>query len=148
GYGHYHGRVFQSVFAQSGASLRTNPPNAISLSFTNSLNLADPTNGFVFKPGPQTARHAETHVDPNLKMPYTRQWNLTFERKLPWETTMRVSYTGNHGVGLLQFEPTNLPITPDQGGIVVVNDPNNAPLPGFPDLRGKKIDKIAADFRC
>src|SRR5262249_9807312 len=26
--------------------------------------------------------------------------------------------------------------------------PNNAPAAGFPDLRGKKFDKIAADFRC
>jgi hypothetical protein len=148
GYGHYHGRVFQSIFSQTGVSVRTNPPNAINLTFENTLNLADPTNGYVFTPGPQTARHQEYLVDPGLKMPYTRQWNVTFERKLPFDSTMRLSYTGNHGVGLLQYEFTNLPVTPDQGGIVVVNHPNNAPAPGFPDLRGKKIDKVAADFRC
>ncbi len=148
GYGHYHGRVFQSIFSQTGASVRTNPPNAITLPFTNSLNVSDPTNGFVFTPGPQTARHPETVINPNLKMPYTRQWNVTFERKMPFDSRMRLSYTGNHGVGLLQYEFTNLPISPEQGGIVVVDHPNNAPAAGFPDLRGKKIDKVAADFRC
>lgn len=148
GYGHYHGRVFQSIFSQTGASVRTNPPNALNLTITNSLNVADPTNGFVFTPGPQTTRHAETLINPDLKMPYTRQWNVTFERRMPFDSTLRISYTGNHGVGLLQYDLGNLPVTPEQGGIVVVNDPNNAPAPGFPDLRGKKIDKVAADFKC
>ncbi|MCA1610772.1 MAG: TonB-dependent receptor, partial [Acidobacteria bacterium] len=148
GYGVYHGRLFQSVFSQGGASVRTNPPNAISLSFTNTLNLADPTNGFVFTPGPQNTRHSETLIDPGLKMPYTRQWNLTFERKIPWNSTVRLSYTGNRGVGLLRYQLGNLPVTPEQGGIVVVNDPNNAPGAGFPDLRGVRIDRYASDFRC
>ena len=148
GYGVYHGRIFQSIFSQGGASVRTNPPNAISLLIANSLNLADPTNGFIFTPGPQAARHPEALIDPNLKMPYTRQWNLTFERKTPFDSTLRVSYTGNHGVGLLRYTLGNLPVTPQQGGIVVVNSPNNAPAAGFPDLRGVKIDRYAADFQC
>lgn len=148
GYGIYHGRIFQSVFSQTGASIRTNPPNAVSLTFLNSLNIADPTEGFVFVPGPQPTRHAETHAAPNLQMPYVHQWNASFERKIPFDATLRISYTGTHGVGLLQYTLDNLPITPAQGGIVVVDHPNNAPRTGFPDLRGKRIDRVAADFRC
>jgi outer membrane receptor protein involved in Fe transport len=70
GYGIYHGRIFQSVFSQGGATVRFNPPNAffynqsgVATSSFNPVNLADPTNGFVFVPGPQTARHTITEID-------------------------------------------------------------------------------------
>jgi len=148
GYGIYHGRLFQSVFSQGGAQVRFNPPNALLRAFTNSLNVADPTDGFVFVPGPQTARHSESLVDPDLGMPYTQQWSLTVERELPFSSTLRVTYNGNRGIGLLRLVQGNLPISPLAGGIVVVNDPNNAPAAGFPDLRGVLINKIAADFEC
>ena len=69
GYGFYHGRIFQSVFSQGGAGLRFNPPNALAYNETatttvnssaifNPNNYADPTNGFVFVPGPQLQRHS------------------------------------------------------------------------------------------
>lgn len=159
GYGIYHGRLFQSVFSQSGATLRFNPPNAISLTFSNSTNLADPTNGFVFTPGPQTARHAEALVDSNLEMPYTQQWNLSVERKLPWRSALRVSYTGNRGIGLLKFGQENLPVSPALGPVTVANHPNNAPNvlytaaqrpagdPRGVDVRGLQLT-IAADPVC
>jgi hypothetical protein len=148
GFGMYHGRIFQSVFSQSGATVRFNPPNAVFLTFSNSTNLADPTNGFVFVPGPQTVRHSLTLVDPDLKMPYTEQWNLTIERQLPLRSALRVSYSGNRGIGLLRYVQTNLPVSPLSGGITVVDHPNNAPAAGFPDLRGVTINKIADDVRC
>ncbi|HEY3350353.1 MAG TPA: TonB-dependent receptor [Thermoanaerobaculia bacterium] len=148
GFGIYHGRIFQSIFSQSGANLRFNPPNAALLSFTDQLNVSDPTNGFVFTPGPQTARVSLTEVDPNLKMPEAAQWNVSFERKIPWDTTLRLSYVGSHGSNLLKFTPTNLAVTPAQGGIVVVTHPFNAPRPGFPDLQGVLINKVAADWKC
>jgi hypothetical protein len=151
GYGMYHGRIFQSVFSQTGASLRTNPPNALSRQFTTQpgiLNVSDPTVGFVFIPGPQTARHNETLADPNLEMPSTRQWNLTLERKIRWDSTVRLSYVNTRGLGLIKYTLDNLPVSPLAGGIVVVDHPNNAPAAGFPDLRGKKIDRIAADVLC
>jgi outer membrane receptor protein involved in Fe transport len=148
GYGIYHGRIFQSVFSQGGATVRFNPPNAIFLSFTNSTNVADPTNGFVFVPGPQTARHSLTIVDPDLEMPYTQQWNLSLERKIPFNSSLRVTYSGNRGIGLLRYVQDNLPVSPLAGGIVVANHPNNAPAAGAPDLRGVRIDRIAADVLC
>jgi hypothetical protein len=159
GYGIYHGRLFQSIFSQNGASVRTNPPQAIFLSFTNSTNLQDPTNGFVFVPGPQAARHTETLVDPNLEMPYTQQWNLTFERQLPWQTALRISYTGNRGIGLLKYGQGNVPVHDPVNGVLVANHPNNAPTvlyaaasrpPGDPravDVRGM-ILRPAADIVC
>ena len=151
GYGLFHGRIFQSVFSQGGASVRFNPPDAISLSFTtlpNILNVSDPTLGYEFVPGPQTTRHAEAWIDPELEMPETHQWNLTIERAMPWQSTFRASYVGLKANGLLQYDLANLAVTPAEGGIVVVNHPNNAPAPGFPDLRGVLIDRVAADYLC
>src|SRR5262245_45951616 len=159
GYGIYHGRIFQSVFSQSGATVRFNPPNAIFLTFSNSSNLADPTNGFVFTPGPQTVRHAEAFMDPNLEMPYTQQWNLSVERKLPLRSALRVSYTGNRGIGLLKYELDNLPVSPLLGPVTVANHPNNAPSvlytaaqrpagdPRGVDVRGQQL-RLAADPVC
>lgn len=123
GYGIYHGRVFQSVFSQTGTSLRTNPPNALSQVYTTTpsiLNLADPTNGFVFTPGPQTARHSITIAEPGLEMPYKREWSLSVERMTPWNSAVRVTYTGNEGVGFLRYSLDNLPIAPYPGGPYVV----------------------------
>jgi len=159
GYGIYHGRLFQSVFSLSGATVRFNPPNAIFLTFSNSTNLADPTNGFVFTPGPQTIRHAEAHVEPSLEMPYTQQWSLSVERQLPLRSALRLTYTGNRGIGLLRLAQENLPISPLVGTAVVVNDPNNAPTalytaaqrgagdPRAVDVRGMTL-QIAADAQC
>ncbi len=159
GYGIFHGRLFQSVFSQNGATVRFNPPNALTLTPTNSTNLADPTNGFVFIPGPQTTRHPETLVDPSLEMPYTQQWNLTFERQLPFSSAVRVSYTGNRGIGLLRYVQDNLPLSPLFGTVIVANHPNNAPAvlyaanlrgPGDPrgvDVRGMTL-VVAKDALC
>jgi outer membrane receptor protein involved in Fe transport len=151
GFGLYDGRIFQSAFSQNGASLRTNPPNALSLPFTTLpaiLNIADPTGGFVFVPGPQTTRHSITVADSDLEMPRTQQWNLTAERRLPWNSSLRVSYTGTRGIGVLRYAQSNLPQSPTNGPILVVDHPNNAPAAGFPDLRGKTITRIAADVNC
>ena len=149
GYGIYHGRLFQSVFSQPGATVRFNPPNALLYSQTgvattlfNPTNLRDPTNGFVFVPGPQTTRHAITIIDPDLGMPYTQQWNFTIERQLPWATALRASYTGNRGIGLVKLGLDNLPVHDPVNGVRVADHPNNPA-----NLRGQII-RPAADIFC
>lgn len=165
GYGIFHGRLFQSIFSQGGATVRFNPPNALfqNLSGVTSssfapTNLPDPTNGFVFVPGPQTTRHTVTLIDPGLEMPYTQQWNLSFEREMPFASSLRASYTGNRGIGLLRYALDNLPIH-DPSGVLVANHPNNAPTvlysaanrpPGDPravDVRGQVLQP-AANIVC
>ena len=162
GYGIYHGRLFQSVFSQSGATVRFNPPDAFMYAQSvnptaifNPVNLTDPTNGFVFVPGqPLTARAALTIIDPGLEMPYTQQWNLSYERQLPLASALRISYTGNRGIGLLRYALDNLPVH-DPNGVRVVNHPFNAPAalytaanrgPGDPrgfDVRGQILTPAA-----
>ena len=128
GFGVYHGRVFQSIFSQGGANVRYNPPNATFLSIANSTNIADPTNGFVFQPGvPPTVRVSLTTIDPDLEMPETRQWNLSFERELLRQSRLRLSYIGTLGKNLLQYRFDNLPLRPDAPG---------------------SQSRVAADWRC
>jgi outer membrane receptor protein involved in Fe transport len=148
GYGIYHGRLFQSIFSQGGATVRFNPPNAffynqtgVATSLFNPVNLADPTNGFVFVPGPQTARHTITAIDPGLEMPYTQQWNLTIERQMPFASAFRVSYTGNRGIGLLKYSLDNLPLHDPVNGVRVADHPNNGALRG-------QVIRPAADIHC
>lgn len=146
GYGIYHGRLFQSVFSQSGATVRFNPPNALFINETipsaifAPTNFADPSNGFAFTPGPQATRHSLAIADPNLQVPYTQQWNLTFERQMPWTSALRISYTGNRGIGLLKFGLGNLPVH-NPNGVLVVNHPNNGALAG-------QTIRPAADIFC
>ena len=110
-------------------------------------------------PGPQTSRHTETLVEPGLQMPYTEQWNLSFERELPFTSKIRVSYTGTHAVGLIRYASGNLPDN-NPNGVLVVNHANNAPsvlysnLSSFPatdprrvDVRGQTLH-LAADPFC
>ncbi len=151
GFGIAHGRIFQSVFSQTGASLRTNPPNALSRTYSTlpgQLNVSDPSLGFVFVPGPQTTRHSITIASSNLEMPETRQWSLTYERKLPFDSSVRINYNGNHIPNNLKYALGNLPLSPLNGPVTVVDHPNNAPAAGFPDLRGRTITAIAANVQC
>ena len=166
GYGMYHGRIFQSVFSQTGAAVRFNPPNALTYAESGLLsarfnpnNLADPTNGFVFVPGPQTARHLENLIDPGLEMPYTSQWTLSIERQMPLDSALRLTYTGNRGIGLLRYSLVNLPVPDTGAGVLVANHPNNAPAvlytaaqrtagdPRGVDVRGQTL-RAAANILC
>jgi hypothetical protein len=148
GFGVYDGRLFQSIFSQGGANVRFNPPNALSRTVSNQLNVSDPTNGFVFTPGVQTARATLALPAPDLEVPSTKKWNLSVERIMPWNSTLKVSYQGNYNDKRLKYALDNLPLSPLNGPVTVVDHPFNAPATGFPDLRGRVINAIAADFAC
>jgi outer membrane receptor protein involved in Fe transport len=151
GWGIYDGRLFQSIFSQGGANVRFNPPNALSRTTTTLpaiLNISDPALGFEFVPGPQAGRVSLTLPDPNLEMPSTTKWNLSVDRVMPFSSTLTISYQGNHNDKRLKYALDNLPLSPLNGPVLVVDHPNNAPAAGFPDLRGKTITRIAADAAC
>ncbi len=126
GAGLFHGRIFQSALSQNGASIRFNPPNALTQGYSNIFGPADPTGGFTFVPGTMpTVRYNPTVVDPGLRMPYTEQWNATFERELPGKASLSVSYTGNRGIGMLFYDLVNraeFPIrAPDDARVSTLN---------------------------
>lgn len=164
GYGIYHGRIFQSVFSQPGATVRFNPPLAffynqtgLTTALFTPTNLLDPTNGFVFTPGPQTTRHAEALIDPNLEVPFTQQGSISYEREIPFKSSIRLTYSNNRGIGLIRFNNGNLPVF-SPNGVMVANHLNNSPNvlygtalpltdPRRADVRGVSI-RLATDAQC
>ncbi|MFB3828643.1 MAG: carboxypeptidase regulatory-like domain-containing protein [Bryobacteraceae bacterium] len=165
GFGTFHGRIYQSIFSQIGASTRFNPPRAATLGWSNpGMSVVDPTGGYVFTPGPPTAQVSLANVDPNLHMPYTEQWNFTLERNLKWNAALQVSYIGNRGIGLLFYNWRNRPqfpwrsTQPDtyKGAAIFPGvlfdkiDPNlfNAsPAPGYISLQQGRADARRPDGR-
>jgi hypothetical protein len=70
-------------------------------------------------------------IDPNLKTPYVEQWNLSIQRDIGWNTSLTVSYVGNHGVGLLRAIDVNQ-LNLNAGGFLA--DFNRARSNGFLSL--------------
>ena len=134
------------------------PSQAISARSLIPIISQDPTNGFVFVPGSSNCAAPENLIDPGLEMPYTQQWNLSIERQMPFASALRVSYTGNRGIGLLRYSLINLPLN-DPSGVLVTNHPNNAPAvlytaaqrtagdPRGVDVRGQVL-RPAANILC
>src|SRR5262249_29541813 len=95
GFGMFHGRVFQSVFSQVSLAVRFNPPNGALITRADpDMSVASPLGTYRFTPGPPTAQSIIAYAGPNLHMPYTEQWNLTFERALPFRSSLSLSYVG------------------------------------------------------
>jgi outer membrane receptor protein involved in Fe transport len=87
------------------------------------FEVSDPTCGFVFSPGAASrsvsatgngvriaAGQLQTSLlipDPNFHLPYVSQFNLTVERKLPGNSALSLTYSGNRGIGLPFFSGIN-----------------------------------------
>ncbi len=108
GFGMFHGRVFQSIFSQVSAAVRYNPPNGATVTASNpNMSVASPLGAYQFSPGPPATQVILAEADPNLHMPYTEQWNMTYERELPFQSVLSLSYIGNRGIGFLQYNGDN-----------------------------------------
>ena len=71
------------------------PPFQIPIDFnTNAMN-ATLTSGTI-------GSLAGYGIDPHVKPPQVQQWNLSIQRDIGWNTSLQVSYVGNHGVGLFR----------------------------------------------
>ena len=68
-------------------------------------NLPSPGGLAVF----QTAQTIQ-EVSARLRAPYIMQSALTVERRLPWNTTLAVTYTASHGVHIFRSEDINAPL--------------------------------------
>lgn len=164
GFGLYHGRIFQSVFSQVSLAVRFNPPNgALVTRGDPDMSVANPLGAYRFTPGPPTSQVILAVADPNLRMPYTEQWNLTFERALPFQSAISLSYVGNRGIAFMQYNglnraqfpvvstvPASYPGTNFTGVLFDKIDPNlfNAnPAPGFISLSQPRTNMRRPDGR-
>jgi len=138
GFGLFHNRVFQSVFSQGGASLRSLPPYGVYRSFAATYNAADPSGAFAYTPGYDPGRISSVTVDPGLGMPNIQQYHLTGERQLPGQISVSIGYNRTRGIGLLLNQISNrarFPFTDPLTGILYDKvDPdlgNTNPAPGY-----------------
>jgi hypothetical protein len=100
------------------------PPFGIPTTFlTNAINATN-SSGYI-------GNLAGYSIDPNLKTPYLEQWNLSIQRDIGWNTSLTVSYVGNHGVGLLRAIDVNQ-LNLNAGGFLA--DFNRARVNGFQSL--------------
>lgn len=76
------------------------PPFGIPTSFATNADNATSTTGFI-------GNLAGYGINPNLRAPYVEQWNLSVQHDIGWNTSLSVSYVGNHGVGLYRAVDLN-----------------------------------------
>ena len=131
GYGIYDGRIFQSVFSQGGANVRFNPPDALHPVEQPAECLGSDQRVRV-RPG--RADHANDRYSARSRprSPSTSKWNLSVERIMPWDSTLKVTYQGNHNDKRLKYPLDNLPLSPLDGPVTVVDHPLNAPAAACP----------------
>ena len=102
------------------------PPFGIPTTFqTNYNNLGGAGNNAGFE------------ISPNLRTPYVQDWNLSFQRDIGWNTTITVSYLGNHGTALIRGIDVNQ---------VIINQ--NGFLADFNRARSNCFLSIAAGQGC
>jgi hypothetical protein len=90
-----------TVSNPQGANVVTPPPFQVPIDFqTNAFNQGGPPNFFI-------GNLAGYGIDPHLKPPQVQQWNLSIQRDIGWNTSLQVSYVGNHGVGLFRAIDVN-----------------------------------------
>jgi hypothetical protein len=100
---------FYGYGAQTITSDQLNPATGFVLSPTASISRPSPIapSAFVFSP----ASTAQLVSWPShFKTPYVQEWNLSIEKRLPWNMIAEVNYVGNHGVQLLGIGEGNQPI--------------------------------------
>ncbi len=104
GYGIYANTIYGSL----GGTLETGPYSG-SQSRTNSFSGGVPAFSF---PNPflasavNTPVHAASGIEPQVRIPYLQQWNLTFEQEAA-KFIIAASYVGSHAVNLLYFMNLN-----------------------------------------
>lgn len=153
GFGMFNNRIFGSIFSQR-ANLRALPPYGAVRSFDPTFNVADPSNGFVFRPDQPVGRIDIARVDPSLRLPWVYQWNFTFDRQFGKAVTMSLGYNGTRGIGLLGFNSLNraqFPFTDPITGIrydqVDPNPANTTPAPGVISQAQPRVNNRRPDPR-
>ncbi|HKF52311.1 MAG TPA: TonB-dependent receptor [Candidatus Acidoferrales bacterium] len=95
------------------ASLVAAPPFEIPTTFLNNANNVG------------IAGNAGFAVSPNLRTPYVQDWNLSIQRAIGWNTTVTVSYLGNHATDLIRGLDINQVIINQNGFLSAFNAARN-----------------------
>jgi hypothetical protein len=84
-------------YSRAGYAMQTTPHSVFS--YSNPSQWLGPA----FSLTPSSAAFLQA-IDPNLKVPFTYQWNVAFERELGKSQTLTVSYVGSKGEDLIRYD--------------------------------------------
>ena len=101
-YGLHYGEIFPATFGQD----RFNPPHDLRLVAT-APNLADPLGGVTFADLDPNARTSVFRFEPDLRLPYSHQYNFSWELPLARSVDLRLGYVGSRSHKLLMMWFTN-----------------------------------------
>jgi hypothetical protein len=106
GYGIYDNIIYSELARHLAGG-----PFSGAVTYVNSITNGTPLFAFplpVVNSG-TTATQNIMGTNPNVRVPYTQQWNFTVERQIS-SVGVRVSYVGTHSVGLLYRRNLNQPV--------------------------------------
>ncbi len=102
GYGVYYSLIDDLAFL-----LNSLPPYNGTASYTGALTSFTP---IVPGPPPANTTYAPTGIQQDAKTPMIQEWNLSIERRLAKDTSLRVAYVGSFGVHeLLSIDSNSIP---------------------------------------
>ncbi len=107
GYGIYSNLIYATL----AKSQLSGGPFSGSVSYINAISNGVPLFSFpqpFLSSGTSSVQNVNA-VNPNLKEPYTQQWNMTIEQQVA-SVGLRVSYVGSRSVDLIYRRNINLPI--------------------------------------
>lgn len=111
---------YDSFFNNIASNAIASSPNTIVTTTTSTLSAGNPrglpsfSNQFPAVAAPLSPLSTQTLIDPNLVNPYYQRWSLGFQRQLPLNVVVDVSYVGSKGTHLFINEDANPTVRPEQ----------------------------------
>jgi len=134
GYGIFHDRVYGNLVG----NVRSSPPFQEPFFMSGVLSqLSAPTVGTASSTlAPASAFFAQL-VDPNLKTPYSQNWNVGVQHAITSTLTVEVDYVGVEGTHILRVVDANPPQPALVSNLLAFCVPNNPANTGFNTLSGQ-----------
>jgi len=110
---------YDSFFNNIASNAAASSPNQIgsllnsTVSAANARGLNNFSSRFPTTAPAISAASPQTLIDPNLRNPYYQRWSLGFQRELPYNLIMDVSYVGSKGTNLYINEDSNPLVRPE-----------------------------------
>ena len=148
GWGIYDGRLFQSIFSQSGANVRFNPPNALSRTTNDAAGhpqcLGSDARLRVRARSADRPRGADAAGSRISKCRPRRSGTYRFDRVMPWNSTLTHQLPGQpqrQAAALRAGQPAAVAAQRARSPSSTI--PNNAPAAGFPGS-ARQDDRLAS----
>lgn len=111
GYDSFFNNIASNAVASSPNTIVTT--NFSTVNAANTRGLANFSSQFPTTAAKVLPSSAQTLIAPNLRNPYYQRWSFGYQRELPWQFVMDLSYVGSKGTHLFINEDYNPLVRPD-----------------------------------